>query len=59
VKELEQNGAMLMTPGWVRAWPGIMASLGWDATDVRINLGRYQRILLLDPGINPWTTRRS
>lgn len=53
VKELEQNGTMLMTPGWVRAWPEIMASLGWDATDVRINLGRYQRILLLEPGINP------
>lgn len=53
VKELEQNGTMLMTPGWVRAWPEIMASLGWDATDVRINLGRYNRILLLEPGINP------
>jgi hypothetical protein len=44
---------MIMTPGWVRAWPNIMAALGWDAVDVRINLGRYSRILLLEPGINP------
>jgi hypothetical protein len=53
VRELEQDRTMLMTPGWIRAWPGIMASMGWDEVDVRINLGRYQRILLLEPGINP------
>jgi hypothetical protein len=53
VKELEQDRTMLMTPGWIRAWPGIMASLGWDEVDVRINLGRYNRILLLEPGLNP------
>lgn len=55
VKGLEQDRTMLMTPGWVRAWPAIMASLGWDEVDVRINLGRYNRILLLEPGINPLT----
>ena len=54
-KELEINGTMIMTPGWIRAWPDIMASLGWDAVDVRQNLGRYNRILLLEPGINPLT----
>jgi hypothetical protein len=53
VRELEQDRTMLMTPGWIRAWPGIMDSLGWDEVDVRINLGRYNRILLLEPGINP------
>jgi hypothetical protein len=53
--ELEQDGTMIMTPGWIRAWPGIMATLGWDAVDVRMNLGRYNRILLLEPGINPLT----
>jgi hypothetical protein len=46
---------MIMTPGWIRAWPDIMASLGWDAVDVRQNLGRYNRILLLEPGISPLT----
>ena len=53
VEEMEQDRTMLMTPGWIRAWPGIMTSLGWDEVDVRINLGRYNRILLLEPGINP------
>jgi hypothetical protein len=54
-QEREKDGTMIMTPGWIRAWPGIMAALGWDAVDVRINLGRYNRILLLEPGINPLT----
>jgi hypothetical protein len=53
--ELEKNGTMIMTPGWIRAWPDIMTSLGWDEVDVRQNLGRYNRILLLEPGINPLT----
>ena len=50
-KQLEANRTLVITPGWIRAWPGIMAGLGWDEVDVRINLGRYDRILLLDPGI--------
>jgi hypothetical protein len=54
-KELEKNGTIIMTPGWIRAWPDIMASLGWDEVDVRQNLGRYNRILLLEPGISPLT----
>lgn len=52
-KEMEENDTMIMTPGWIRAWPSIMAALGWDEVDVRINFGRYKRILLLEPGINP------
>ncbi|MGA8140948.1 MAG: DUF1638 domain-containing protein [Desulfobaccales bacterium] len=52
-KELEENDTMIMTPGWIRAWPSIMAALGWDEVDVRINFGRYKRILLLEPGVNP------
>lgn len=50
-KELEKDRTMIITPGWLEAWPGIMEGLGWDETDVRINLGRYDRILLLDPAI--------
>lgn len=52
-KELEANRTMVMTPGWIRAWPAIMKALGWDEVDARINLGIYDRILLLDPGIDP------
>ncbi len=51
--ELEKDRTLLMTPGWVRAWPEIMRALGWDQMDVRLNLGRYNRILLLEPGVNP------
>ena len=53
MKELEKDGTLIMTPGWIRAWPGMMASMGWNEVDVRINYGRYNRILVLDPGINP------
>ena len=54
-KELEKNRTMIMTPGWVRAWPGIIEVLGWSEVDVRINLGRYERILVIDPGLEPLT----
>jgi len=52
-QNLVDGGTMVMTPGWVRAWPQITQSLGWDEVDVRINLGRYKRILIVDSGINP------
>jgi hypothetical protein len=52
---LEQEGAMLMTPGWIRSWPGMMKALGWTEVDFRINLGRYDRIVVLDAGISPLT----
>lgn len=52
-KELEQDRTMIMTPGWLDAWPGIVEGLGWDDVDIRINMGRYDRILLLDPGLVP------
>jgi len=55
LKELEKNSTMIMTPGWVRTWPNIMKALGWDEVDVRINLGRYHRILIVDAGIDPLT----
>ncbi len=51
--ELENQRTMIMTPGWVRAWPSIMKGLGWDEVDVRASLGRYQRILLIDAGLDP------
>lgn len=50
-KQLEENRTMVITPGWLKAWPAIMEGLGWDEVDVRINIGIYDRIVLLDPGI--------
>ncbi|MDR9502173.1 MAG: DUF1638 domain-containing protein [Desulfurivibrionaceae bacterium] len=51
----EAEGCFLMTPGWVRSWPAMMASLGWDGVDVRTNLGRYAKILVFDAGVHPLT----
>lgn len=51
----EAEGCFILTPGWIRAWPAITASLGWDAVDVRANLGRYTKILVFDSGVNPLT----
>lgn len=54
--ELEQNNTMLMTPSWVRVWPANMKRFfGWNEVDFRMNLGRYERILVLDSGVNSLT----
>lgn len=54
--ELEQNNTMLMTPTWVRVWPANMKRFfGWNEVDFRMNLGRYERILVLDSGVNSLT----
>jgi hypothetical protein len=53
--EIKDTKTMIMTPGWVRAWPAIMEALGWNEVDARINLGRYERILVVDAGIEPLT----
>ena len=50
-RQLEADRSMVITPGWITAWPDIMKGLGWDEVDVRINLGRYDRIVLLDSGV--------
>jgi hypothetical protein len=53
--DLERERTMLMTPGWIRSWPGMMKALGWSEVDFRLNLGRYDRIRVLDAGISPLT----
>ena len=50
-RQLEVDRTMVVTPGWITAWPDIMKGLGWDEVDVRINIGRYDRILLIDAGV--------
>ncbi len=57
-EELEQNRTMIISPGWLDAWQGIVKGMGWDEVDVRINMGRYDRILLLDPGLAPLDDER-
>ncbi|MGD0663072.1 MAG: DUF1638 domain-containing protein [Syntrophorhabdales bacterium] len=53
--EIKDTKTMIMTPGWVRAWPSMMEALGWNEVDARINLGRYERILVIDAGLDPLT----
>lgn len=57
LKELEQNRTLVASPGWVRKmWLGRAGtSTGWTADDYRMQFGRYDRILVLDPGLNPLT----
>lgn len=54
-KEAEAENAFVLTPGWIRAWPAIMKSMGWDEVDSRTNLGRYDKAVLFDAGIQPLT----
>jgi len=53
--EVEAENAFVLTPGWIRAWPAIMKSMGWDEVDCRINLGRYDKAVLFDTGTQPLT----
>jgi hypothetical protein len=59
LRELEKDRTMVITPSWIRrAWfapEGMRTLLGWDNTDFRQNFGRYDRILVLDPGFEPLT----
>lgn len=56
VKKLEEKRTMIMTPTWIRTWPdSVKDLLGWNEVDVRMNLGRYDRILVIDPGLNSLT----
>ncbi|UQZ88792.1 hypothetical protein C4J81_06070 [Deltaproteobacteria bacterium Smac51] len=57
LKELEQARTLVATPGWLRKmWLGRTGTAsGWQVDDYRINFGRYDRILMLDSGINPLT----
>ncbi len=55
-KKLEEDRTMVMTPTWIRTWPhSVRTFSGWNEVDIRMNLGRYDRILVVDPGLNPLT----
>lgn len=43
-----------MSPGCLSDWRSIFREgLGWDETDARMNLGFYDRIVVLDFGLEP------
>ncbi|WP_372683788.1 DUF1638 domain-containing protein, partial [Desulfosarcina sp.] len=50
---LGKNRTMVIMPGWIRYFSRQMAAAGWDEVDIRQRLGRFDRFLLLDTGVNP------
>lgn len=52
--ELSASNAFVMSPGWLSHWRSIFVDgLGWDETDARMNFGFYDRIVVLDFGLEP------
>lgn len=52
-RALQENRTTLMTPAWIRMINNSIADGYWTVEDARLNLGRYQRIILLDFGLEP------
>jgi len=52
-KELQKNRTSLMTPAWIRMINQSIADGEWSVTDARVNLGWYNKILILDTGVEP------
>ena len=52
-RALQENRTTLMTPAWIRMINSSIADGYWTLEDARINLGRYERIILLDSGLEP------
>jgi len=54
VEELLASGAHLVTPGWLRGWPGQLQALGLDqATAREVIGGAAKEVVLLDTGVGP------
>ncbi len=53
VKELQQNRTSLMTPAWIKMINQSIHDGEWSVTDARMNLGWYNKILILDTGVEP------
>ena len=52
-RALQENRTTIMTPGWIEMFNESIAAGFWTVEDARINLGWYDKILLLDTGIKP------
>lgn len=51
--ELQENRSTVMTPAWMEMISNSIADGHWTVDDARINLGHYDRIILLDFGLEP------
>ena len=52
-KKLQGNRSTVMTTAWIEMIYKSIADGYWTVDDARINLGRYDRIILLDSGLEP------
>ena len=52
-RELQENRSTVMTPAWIEMINNSIADGHWSVDDARINLGRYDRIIILDFGLEP------
>ncbi|HID70543.1 MAG TPA: DUF1638 domain-containing protein [Desulfobacterales bacterium] len=52
-EKLQENRTSLMTPAWIRMITQSIQDGNWSITDARINLGWYDKILILDTGVEP------
>ena len=52
-RALQENRTTIMTSGWIEMFNKSIAEGFWTVEDARINLGWYDKILLLDTGIEP------
>jgi hypothetical protein len=52
---LQEDRTMLITPAWIRMIRKAIEDGLWNEVDARINIGWYDRILLMDPDLEPVT----
>jgi len=52
-RALQENRSTVMTPAWIEMITRSIAEGHWTVDDARINMGRYDRIILLDFGLEP------
>ena len=50
--ELQKNRTSLMTPAWIRMINQSIQDGQWTVTDARLNLGWYNKIIILDTGVD-------
>lgn len=50
---LQENRTTIMTPGWIEMFNKSIGEGFWTVEDARLNLGWYDKILLLDTGLEP------
>lgn len=51
--KLQKNRTSLMTPGWIKMINQSIQDGNWSVTDARLSLGWYNKILILDTGVEP------